>query len=63
MRVKYTGETDFPYVTNGNVYEVIAIEKGPDFIKGTGEADWLRIQTDMDEDYLFLPTDFEEVEE
>lgn len=35
------------------MYEVLGIEKGP------GDSDWIRIMTDLEEDYLFLPDDFE----
>lgn len=63
MKVKYVGESDFPYFTKGNVYDVIAVETGPDFNAGKGETNWYRIVTDMEEDYLFLPEDFESVDD
>ena len=53
MKGRYKGKTDFPYLTEGAVYEVLGIEKGP------GDSDWIRIMTDLEEDYLFLPDDFE----
>ena len=40
-------------LTKGKIYEVIALEKGPDLVKGKGEIDWLRIVCDSGEDYLF----------
>ena len=36
----------------GKVYDVISVEKG-----------WFRIQTELDEDYLFPPSLFDIVEE
>lgn len=59
MKVKYIGETDFPYLTKGKTYELVAVETGPDFKEGEGETEWYRIMTDIDEDYLFLPQLFE----
>lgn len=51
MKVKYTDKSDVS-LTNGNKYEVIAIESG-----------WLRIVDDTDDDYLFLPEEFDVIEE
>lgn len=51
MKVKYINKSDVS-LTNGKVYEVIAIERG-----------WYRIVDDTDEDYLFSPEEFEVVEE
>ena len=50
MKVKYINKSDVS-LTNGKVYEVIAIERG-----------WYRIVDDTDEDYLFSPEEFEVVE-
>lgn len=50
MKVKYINETDIS-LTNGKIYDVIAIEKG-----------WYRIVDDTDEDYLFSPDEFEIIE-
>ncbi|MBE6878682.1 MAG: hypothetical protein E7488_05910 [Ruminococcaceae bacterium] len=63
MKAKYLGEDDFPYLTKGKTYEIIAVEKGPDFTGEAEETDWYRVNTDMDEDYLFLPDGFELIEE
>ena len=53
QEVKYLGE-DIPLtLTYGKLYSVIAIENGPNIVYGEGEADWLRIITDLDDDYLF----------
>lgn len=51
MKVKYINKSDVS-LTNGKVYEVIAVERG-----------WYRIVDDTDEDYLFSPEEFEVVEE
>ena len=48
MKVKYIGETSFLSLTNGQVYEVIAIEKN-----------LYRIVDDSGEDYLYPPEIFE----
>lgn len=48
ITVKYIGETDFPYLTNGQIYDVLSVEKG-----------WYRIETDYVGDYLFHPDGFE----
>ena len=63
MKAKYLGEDDFPYLTKGKTYEIIAVEKGPDIFEEVEETDWYRVQTDLDDDYLFLPDDFEIIEE
>ena len=57
MKVRYIGETDFPYVTEGTVYEALGIEKGP------ANSDWLRVITELEEDYLFYPGDFQMLNE
>lgn len=50
MKVKYINETCVS-LTNGKIYEVIAVEEG-----------LFRIVDDTDEDYLFYPEEFEIVE-
>lgn len=50
MKVKYINETCIS-LTNGKIYEVIAVEEG-----------LFRIVDDTDEDYLFYPEEFEIVE-
>ncbi len=50
MKVKYIGKSDVS-LTNGKIYEVIAIEES-----------WYRIIDDTNEDYLFAPEEFEIVE-
>lgn len=53
MTIKYLGE-DIPLaLTCGATYTVLAVEKGPDLLSGEGKTDWLRIVTDIEEDYLF----------
>lgn len=51
MKVKYISKSDIS-LTNGKVYEVLAIERG-----------LYRIVDDTEEDYLFYPEEFEIVEE
>ena len=62
MKARYTGRTDFPYLTEGKEYEIVSVEQGPDFKGNSEETEWYRVMTDIDEDYLFLPTDFEVTE-
>lgn len=57
MKIQYLGENIPLALTPGKIYDVLAVEKGPDFISGEGEADWLRIVTDIEEDYLFQLTE------
>lgn len=55
MRVKYIGKHDTPAIDKGkiyDVYDVISIEKC-----------WYRIMTELDEDYLFPPEEFQVIEE
>ena len=52
MKAKWTGKTEFLVLTNGNVYDVISVEKG-----------WYRVVDDSGEDYLYPPDQFEIVEE
>lgn len=51
MKIKYTGKSSVS-LTEGKVYEVIAVEE-----------ECYRIMDDTDDDYLFPPDDFEIVEE
>ena len=51
MKVKYIGATKTLALQKDKVYEVLAIEKG-----------WYRIMTELDEDYLFPPKQFEIIE-
>lgn len=51
MKVGYTGETSFLELTNGDIYEVISVERG-----------WYRVMDDSGEDYLYPPDEFEVVE-
>lgn len=51
MKVKYKGP-DLVAMETGKTYEVMSIEKG-----------WYRIMTEIDEDYLFPPEQFDIVEE
>lgn len=50
MKVKYLGKIDTPALEKGKIYDVIAVEKG-----------WFRVMTELDEDYLFPPEQFEVV--
>ena len=52
IKVEYIGQQYIGTAFDqGKVYEVISVEKG-----------WYRIITELDEDYLFPPEDFEIVE-
>ena len=48
MRAKCLGKTEFLVLTNGQVYEVLSVER-----------DWYRIVDDSGEDYLYPPELFE----
>lgn len=48
MKAKYIGKTSPLELTNGNVYDVLSIERT-----------WIRIVDDSGEDYLYPPTLFE----
>lgn len=52
MKVKYTGKHETPALDREKEYDVLSIEKG-----------WIRIMTELDEDYLFPPDIFEVIEE
>lgn len=51
MKVKYIGRVT-PAIDKNKTYEVLSVEKG-----------WYRINTELEEDYLFPPNQFEVVEE
>jgi len=52
MKIKFIGETSLLVLTNGEVYDVISIEK-----------DWFRIVDDSGVDYLYPPNLFEIINE
>jgi hypothetical protein len=52
MKVKYIGKVDTLALEKNKIYDVLSIEKG-----------WFRIMTELDEDYLFPPEQFEMVKE
>lgn len=52
MKVKFLGKVQTLALEYGKVYEVMSVEKG-----------WLRIMTELDEDYLFPPEQFQIVED
>ena len=52
MRVKYIGKFETVALERDKIYDVISIEKG-----------WYRIMTELDEDYLFPPEQFEIIED
>lgn len=49
---KYVGDYETPALDRGESYTVLSIEKG-----------WYRIITELGEDYLFPPEQFEVIEE
>lgn len=51
MKARYLGKIDTPALVKNKIYDVISVEKG-----------WFRIMTELDEDYLFPPDQFEIVE-
>ena len=51
MKVKYRGNYTKVAFEKDKVYDVISIERG-----------WYRIMTELDEDYLFHPDEFEIIE-
>jgi hypothetical protein len=51
MKVKFTGQGSELSLLNGEIYDVISIEK-----------DWYRIIDETGEDYLYPPESFEIVE-
>ena len=50
MKVRYIGKIDTLALEKGKIYDVIAVEKG-----------WYRIMSELGEDYLFPPEQFEEI--
>lgn len=52
MKVKYIGRVDTIALEKDKIYNVISVEKG-----------WYRIMTELEEDYLFPPEQFEIIEE
>ena len=51
MKVKYIGKHSTPALDRKKLYKVISIEKG-----------WFRVMTELGEDYLFPPNQFEIIE-
>ena len=51
MKVRFKGDYETVTLDFGKIYTVLSIEKG-----------WYRIMSELDEDYLFHPEDFEIVE-
>ena len=51
MKVRYIKETKNGGLNNGQIYDVLSVEK-----------DWYRIIDNSDEDYLYPPEEFEIVE-
>ena len=51
MKVKFLGKIDTLALEKDKVYEVMSVEKG-----------WYRIMSELDEDYLFPPEQFEIIE-
>lgn len=52
MKVRYIGKHETPALDKKQVYTVMAVEKG-----------WFRIMTELDDDYLFPPDQFEIIED
>ena len=52
VKVQYIGKHETPALDKKRIYTVLAIEKG-----------WLRIMTELGEDYLFPPNQFRIIEE
>lgn len=52
MKVRFLGKVQTFALESGKVYEVMSVENG-----------WFRIMTELDEDYLFPPEQFQIVEE
>lgn len=51
MKVKFLGKVNTPALEKNKVYTVLSEERG-----------WYRIMTELDEDYLFPPEQFEIIE-
>lgn len=52
MKVKFLGKVKTLALEKGKIYDVMSVEKG-----------WFRIMTELDEDYLFPPDQFEIIKE
>lgn len=52
MKIRYIKETQPFMLTKGNIYKVLAVEKG-----------WYRLIDDTGEDYLYPPESFEIIED
>ena len=52
MKAKYLGNINTIALKKGKVYDVMSVEKG-----------WFRIMTELDDDYLFPPEQFEIIED
>ena len=52
MKIKYLGKVNTPALEKDKVYDVMSVEKG-----------WFRVMTELDEDYLFPPEQFEVIEQ
>ena len=52
MKAKYVGNINTIALKKGKVYDVMSVEKG-----------WFRIMTELDDDYLFPPEQFEIIED
>lgn len=52
MKAKYIGETSPLELTNGEIYQVLSVEK-----------DWYRVVDDTGDDYLYPPNVFEVLNE
>lgn len=52
MKAKYLGRVNTIALKKNKVYEVLSVENG-----------WFRIMTELEEDYLFPPEQFEVIEQ
>lgn len=52
MKAKYLGRVNTIALEKNKVYEVLSVENG-----------WFRIMTELEEDYLFPPEQFEVIEQ
>ena len=52
MKVKYLGKVNTLALEKGKIYDVISVERG-----------WFRIMTELDDDFLFPPDQFEIIEQ
>lgn len=58
MKAKWIGESDFPFVTNGKIYEVVKYYR-----VGKRQDLWYEIINDMDDISCYRDVGFEVVEE